>query len=92
MLMLFVIGLKIVTKMIKMVKYKYWEETHVKCDFCGKWYNPENSNSIYNIANEKEELGLSKDDKREYCCDRCYKKLIRDKKKKDKATIGKGSD
>ena len=53
-----------------------WLKTHVKCDFCGKWYNPED-NKIYNIADQRSELGVSRD--KEYCCYKCYDKLKRGK-------------
>ena len=48
----------------------------MKCDFCGKWYNPED-NKIYNIADQRSELGVSRD--KEYCCYKCYDKLKRGK-------------
>jgi len=44
-----------------MSEKRYWKETHVNCDFCGKWYNPEIANAIYNICNENT-------DKRDNCC------------------------
>ena len=58
-----------------MSEKRYWKETHVNCDFCGKWYNPEIANAIYNICNEKPELGLDSTDKRDNCCKKCYEKL-----------------
>ena len=64
--------------------YRFWEETHVKCEWCGKWYNPELPDKIYNVADEREFLGLPKDDTREDCCHSCYNKLLRAKKNKER--------
>lgn len=63
---------------MKRKQNRRWLETHVNCDFCGKWYNPE-QDEIYNISDERKELGVSRD--KEYCCYKCYDKLRRRKNK-----------
>jgi|ACXJ01.1.fsa_nt_gi hypothetical protein len=42
-------------------KGKYWRYTHVNCDFCGKWKNPE-LGQIVNISNDKDNIEECEDE------------------------------